>query len=79
MKKPSMFTNISQFFAFSRGSQQQALVLGYAVPMPVVVRTRPFDSDFYRALGAADDTLDPVALKRRGDKARADLFGPPDS
>ncbi|MDP8964779.1 MAG: DUF87 domain-containing protein, partial [Cyanobacteriota bacterium] len=29
-------------------SKQQALILGHAVPMPVVVRTRPYDQDFYR-------------------------------
>lgn len=32
-------------------SKQQALVLGHAVPMPVVVRTRPYDSAFYQAMG----------------------------
>jgi DNA helicase HerA-like ATPase len=32
-------------------SKQQALVLGHAVPMPVVVRTRPYDSAFYREIG----------------------------
>jgi hypothetical protein len=32
-------------------TKQQALVLGHAVPMPVVVRTRPYDADFYRAVG----------------------------
>lgn len=29
-------------------SKQQALVLGHAVPMPVVVQTRPYDEQFYR-------------------------------
>lgn len=33
--------------------KQQALVLGYAVPMPVVVRTRSFDADFYKAVAAS--------------------------
>ncbi|MFB2922399.1 helicase HerA domain-containing protein [Aerosakkonema funiforme] len=32
-------------------SKQQALVLGHAVPMPVVVRTRPYDENFYREIG----------------------------
>ncbi|MGD2181691.1 helicase HerA domain-containing protein [Lusitaniella coriacea] len=32
-------------------SKQQALVLGHAVPMPVVVRTRPYDSTFYKEIG----------------------------
>lgn len=30
--------------------KQQALVLGYAVPMPVVVRTRDYDEAFYAAM-----------------------------
>lgn len=32
-------------------SKQQALILGYAVPMPVVVRTRPYDETFYAEIG----------------------------
>ncbi len=32
-------------------SKQQALVLGHAVKMPVVVQTRAYDEQFYRALG----------------------------
>jgi hypothetical protein len=32
-------------------TRQQALVLGHAVPMAVVVRTRPYDEAFYRAVG----------------------------
>lgn len=28
--------------------KQQAMILGYAVPMPIVVRTRDFDEDFYK-------------------------------
>jgi uncharacterized protein len=32
--------------------KQQALILGYAVPMPVVVRTRAYDEQFYREIGA---------------------------
>jgi hypothetical protein len=31
--------------------KQQALILGYSVPMPVVIRTRSYDSEFYRSLG----------------------------
>lgn len=33
-------------------SKQQALVLGHAVPMPVVVKTRPYDQKFYEDMGA---------------------------
>lgn len=32
-------------------SKQQALILGHAVPMPVVVRTRPYDAQFYTEIG----------------------------
>ncbi|HEY9602620.1 MAG TPA: ATP-binding protein [Allocoleopsis sp.] len=32
-------------------SKQQALILGHAVPMPVVVRTRPYDQTFYEEIG----------------------------
>ncbi len=37
-------------------SKQQALVLGHAVPMPVVVRTRPYDETFYQEIGETDWT-----------------------
>jgi DNA helicase HerA-like ATPase len=32
-------------------TRQQAIVLGHAVPMPVVIQTRPYDEDFYAAMG----------------------------
>jgi DNA helicase HerA-like ATPase len=35
-------------------SKQQALLLGHAVPMPVVVQTRPYDETFYTEIGAVD-------------------------
>jgi DNA helicase HerA-like ATPase len=34
----------------SLDSKQQALVLGHAVPMPVVVKTRAYDTAFYAAM-----------------------------
>ena len=34
----------------SLDSRQQALLLGHAVPMPVVVRTRSYDEDFFAAM-----------------------------
>jgi len=34
----------------SLDAKQQALLLGHAVPMPIVVRTRTFGEDFYEAL-----------------------------
>ena len=43
----------------SLDSRQQAMVLGHAVPMAVVVRTRAYDEAFYRAIGArAEETLE---------------------
>ncbi|MDN5347978.1 MAG: hypothetical protein PWP65_1542 [Clostridia bacterium] len=38
---------------FSLDYKQQALILGHAVPMPVVVRTRNYDEEFYRAMVAS--------------------------
>ena len=35
-------------------SKQQALVLGHAVPMPVVVRTRAYDTKFYQEIADPD-------------------------
>ena len=35
----------------SLDTRQQAMMLGHAVPMPVVIRTRAYDTDFYRAIG----------------------------
>ncbi|MBI1269349.1 DUF87 domain-containing protein [bacterium] len=58
--------------------KQQALVLGYAVPMPVVVRTRPFDTEFYQAVGGRTDSAseDPGYVKEKAREAREELFGP---
>ncbi len=47
-------------------SKQQALVLGHAVPMPVVVRTRPYDPAFYAAVerrGPRQSTPSPVPAR----------------
>jgi DNA helicase HerA-like ATPase len=54
----------------SLDTKQQALVMGHAVPMPVVIRTRDYDAAFYRAMGA-DDADGPG----RGARAIDDLFG----
>lgn len=35
-------------------TREQALILGHAVPMPVVVQTRRYDAAFYKAMGFAD-------------------------
>ncbi|MGC1310472.1 MAG: ATP-binding protein [Phormidesmis sp.] len=55
-------------------SKQQALLLGHAVPMPVVVRTRPYDEQFYKEIGATDwgEMPDEVVF-RAAEGAIADL------
>ncbi|MFN8555024.1 MAG: ATP-binding protein [Candidatus Obscuribacterales bacterium] len=58
--------------------KQQALVLGYAVPMPVVVRTRAFDGEFYKAIAPgseAADGGDPRTRQEKGMKAAEEVFG----
>ena len=55
-------------------SKQQALVLGHAVPMPVVVRTRPYDSTFYAQVGATPwEELPDEMVFKASEMARADL------
>jgi len=48
----------------SLDSKQQALVLGHAVPMPMMVRTRKYDPTFYAAIGG-DDAQVMLARARR--------------
>jgi DNA helicase HerA-like ATPase len=55
-------------------SKQQALILGHAVPMPVVVRTRPYDRQFYVEMGDRDwKELSDEALFAAAEAAKADL------
>ncbi len=55
-------------------SKQQALVLGHAVPMPVVVQTRPYDETFYCEIGeTAWEELPTVDVLRVAEAAKADL------
>ncbi|WP_245395630.1 helicase HerA domain-containing protein [Anthocerotibacter panamensis] len=54
--------------------KQQALILGYAVPMPVVVRTRAYDSQFYREIGAELWETRPTAeVLEQAELAKMDL------
>ena len=39
----------------SLDSKQQALVLGHAVPMPVVIRIREYGEQFYKDMGSVDE------------------------
>jgi uncharacterized protein len=55
-------------------SKQQALLLGHAVPMPVVVRTRPYDEQFYKEVGdTAWETMSDAAVFKAAESAVADL------
>ena len=44
-------------------TQQQALILGHAVPMPVVIKTREYGPELYAAIGFLDDAT--AAEKRK--------------
>jgi DNA helicase HerA-like ATPase len=55
----------------SLDSKQQALLMGHAVPMPVVIRTRDYDQVFYSAMGAVEGQ----ALAQKAQSNIADLFG----
>ncbi|MDJ0718760.1 MAG: ATP-binding protein [Prochloraceae cyanobacterium] len=55
-------------------SKQQALVLGHAVPMPVVVRTRPYDQKFYSEIGDTDwESMPDEQVFAAAEAAKADL------
>ena len=55
----------------SLDTKQQALVLGHAVPMPVVIRTRDYGEQFYRDMGV----LAEEDQKRRTKRDIRDLYG----
>ena len=55
-------------------SKQQALILGHAVPMPVVVRTRAYDAQFYREIGCTDwEEMPNEEVYAAAEVAKADL------
>jgi len=55
-------------------SKQQALILGHAVPMPVVVQTRSYDQEFYREVGDNSwDEMSDEEIFAEAQKAKADL------
>ena len=55
-------------------SKQQALILGHAVPMPVVVQTRPYDQTFYTEVGDLDlDHLSDDHVAEISEAAKLDL------
>ncbi|MDJ0661522.1 MAG: ATP-binding protein [Crocosphaera sp.] len=55
-------------------SKQQALILGHAVPMPVVIRTRAYDQQFYAEIGETDwSQLPDEDVFAAAETARAEL------
>jgi DNA helicase HerA-like ATPase len=52
-------------------TRQQALILGHAVPMPVVVRTRNYDAAFYASAGWVEGD----ELQARREKGSHSLYG----
>ncbi len=77
----SVFTGVSgsdhlRGVLASLDTKKQALILGHAVPMPVVVRTREYDESFFASVRPAGiGSFEPI---EPGGKARdplADLFG----
>ena len=58
----------------SLDSKQQALVIGHAVPMPVVIKTREYGPEFYRAMGV-DDSKSAVAKRRQVADDTVALYG----
>jgi len=55
----------------SLDSKQQALVMGHAVPMPVVIRTRDYDAQFYSEMGSRSE----ADQDRQALQDEQDLFG----
>ncbi|MCS6842809.1 MAG: ATP-binding protein [Caldilineales bacterium] len=53
-------------------TRQQALILGHAVPMPVVVRTRAYDAAFFREMGFTDEEELPRRLEENRRRMRGD-------
>ena len=58
----------------SLDAKQQALLLGHAVPMPIVVKTRTYDQDFYEALRTHPATMGNADGEADPDEEMNDLF-----
>jgi DNA helicase HerA-like ATPase len=39
-------------------TKQQAIIMGHAVPMPVVIKSRPYDGEFFKKMAQGDLSLD---------------------
>ena len=55
-------------------TKQQALVLGHAVPMPVVIRPRDYDEAFFAALREAPGVLPPAASAAEAQRRMDESF-----
>jgi DNA helicase HerA-like ATPase len=51
-------------------TKQQALVFGYAVPMPIVIKTRTYDESFYRDLMVARGSFGEISAMSRAERER---------
>jgi len=56
-------------------TKQQCLVLGHAIPMPMVLRTRPYDEEFFRAMGGRAKPRTAEERQERLETALANLYG----
>ncbi|MGN6814202.1 MAG: ATP-binding protein [Thermomicrobiales bacterium] len=56
-------------------TKQQCLVLGHAIPMPMVLRTRSYDHDFFTLMSGRAPASTLADLQARSRAANADLFG----
>lgn len=52
--------------------KQEVLMFGYAMPMPIVVRSRRYDSEFYKEMNK-EEKLTKEEIIRRGELAAAEL------
>jgi DNA helicase HerA-like ATPase len=48
-------------------TKQQAIIMGHAVPMPVVLKSRPYDDSFYKDLAAGTGSTEQPETYRKPD------------
>ncbi len=54
-------------------TKQQALIMGHAVPMPVVIQTRTYDTAFYAAMGFKDEAALRATRSKRVNLMRGEV------
>lgn len=57
-------------------TKQQCLVFGHAIPMPMMLRTRPYDDEFGRIIRGAPVARGEAEIREAGRIANLELFGP---